>query len=79
MSSSGNSQLEGLRDAAASAIFSAFDTYGWVIPAALLVVLLLGACILISVWTDGLEIDFPIFESAGGIFRSTRRWWHAQK
>jgi hypothetical protein len=75
MSTDGNSQLERLWDAAASIIFNAIDAYGWIIPAVLLSILLLGLIALVAWWLEDLPLDPEILQGFGGIFRWTRKWW----
>lgn len=75
----GNSQLEGLSDVVATTVFNAYEGYGWIVPASLLVALFLGVLYLFCIWLDnvgaGLDLDFPVIESVRGIIRWTREKW----
>lgn len=73
------SLFEGLWDTISSAMFNVFDSYGWIIPAVLLTMLLLGILVLISYAMEDLPIDAEIFDGVGGIFRCTRRWWKGNR
>ena len=75
VSTEGNSFLESLSDASASALFNVYDAYGWVIPAVLLSLLLLGALALLAWALEDLPLDAELFQGFGGIFRWSRRWW----
>jgi hypothetical protein len=58
-----------------SAAFNAYDGYGWILPALVLTILLIGVLVLIASAIEGLAIDVEIFQGIGGIFKWTRRWW----
>jgi len=75
VSSDGNSQLEGLWDAAASAVLNVYDAYGWVVPALLLSLLLLGVLVLLAWALEDLPVDAEALQGFGGIFRWTRKRW----
>jgi hypothetical protein len=76
MSDDGNSQLDALRDAAASAILNAYDAYGWIVPALLLSVLFLGMLGLFVWWFEDLPFEF--LDGCGGILRWTRSAWRGK-
>jgi hypothetical protein len=71
--------FEGLWDTFSSAVSNAYDGYGWILPAVLLTILLLGVLALIAYAMEDLLIDVEIFDGIGGIFRWTRRWWKGNR
>lgn len=75
MSSDGGSQLEQLCDTAASAAFSVYDAYGWMVPALLLSVLFLGLLALLCWALEDLPLEPEILRGFPGIFRWSRRVW----
>jgi len=79
VSTEGNSFLEGLWDAAASALFNVYDAHGWVIPAVLLSLLLLGVLALLAWALEDLPVDAEALQGFGGIFRWTRKWWREER
>ena len=79
MSADGKSLFEGLWDTFSSAVFNAYDAYGWILPALLLTTLLLGVLVLIACAMEDLPIDVEIFDGIGGIFKWTRRWWKGNR
>jgi hypothetical protein len=79
VSTGGNSQLEGLWDAAATVVFNVYDAYGWVIPAVLLSLLLLGVLVLLAWALEDLPVDAEILQGFGGIFRWTRKRWRDRR
>jgi hypothetical protein len=72
-----NSKLDGMSDAVSSAIITAFDSYGWVIPALFLVLLFIGVLLLIAfaLGSVDIDLDLPVFESVSGIFKWARETW----
>jgi hypothetical protein len=48
VSADGKSLFKGLWDTFSSAVFNAYDAYGWILPALLLTILLLGVLVLIA-------------------------------
>jgi len=75
VSTDGNSGLEALWDTAASAVLNVYVAYGWVIPALLLSLLLLGVLALLAWALDDLPVDAEALQGFGGIFRWTRKKW----
>ena len=79
MSADEKSLLEGLWDTFSSAVFNAYEGYGWILPALLLTILLLGVLALIACAMEDLPLDIEIFDGIGGIFKWTRRWWKGNR
>jgi hypothetical protein len=75
VSADGGSQLEGIWDAFASAVFNLIDSYGWILPAVALSILFLGLIVLVAWCLEDLPFEPEIFDGIGGIFRWTRKWW----
>jgi hypothetical protein len=66
------SQLERLGDADGSVVLNVLDAYGWIVPAVLMTILLLGVVILIAWALEELPFELPVFEGIGGIFKWSR-------
>lgn len=79
LSADEKSLLEGLWDAFTSGVINVYDGYGWIIPALLLTILLLGVLVLIAYAVEDLPIDVEIFDGIGGIFKWTRRRWKGSR
>jgi hypothetical protein len=79
VSADGDSHLDGLWDAAASVVFNAYNAYGWVLPAALLSLLFLGALVLFCWLLDDLPFDLQVIKGPRWIFRWTRAGWRKRK
>ncbi len=79
MSVDDKSLCEGLWDTFSSAVFNAYDGYGWILPALLLTILLLGVLVLIACAMEDLPFDVEMFDGIEGIFRWTRRWWKGNR
>ncbi len=79
MSADEKSLFAGLWDTFSSAAFNAYDGYGWILPALLLTILLLGVLVLVACAIDDLPIDVEIFQGIGCIFKWTRRWWRGDR
>lgn len=79
MSADEKQLFEGLWDTFSSTVSNAYDGYGWILPAVLLTILLLGVLALIAYAIEDLPIDVEIFDGIGGIFRWTRRWWKGNR
>jgi hypothetical protein len=75
MGADGNSQLVAMWDAAASAITSTFDAYGWIVPAILVALLYLCLIALFCWLVEDLPFELPVFEGVGGIFKWMRKSW----
>jgi hypothetical protein len=73
------SLFDGVWDTFSSAVFNAWDGYGWILPALLLTLLLLGVLVLIAWAMEDFPIDVDIFDGIGGIFRWTRRRWKGDR
>lgn len=58
-----------------SAVFNVYASYGWILPALVLTIFLLGVLLLIAYAAEDLPIDGEIFDGIGSIFKWTRRWW----
>ena len=71
--------FEGLWDTLSSMVFNVYDGYGWILPALLLTILLLGVLALVAYAIEDLPIDAEVFDGIGAIFRWTRRWWKANR
>jgi hypothetical protein len=52
-----------------------YDAYGWVLPALLLSLLLLGFLALLAWALEDLPVDVEVLQGFDGIFRGTRKWW----
>ncbi len=79
MSADEKSLFDGVWDTFSSAVFNAWDGYGWILPALLLTLLLLGVLVLIAWAMEDFPIDVDIFDGIGGIFRWTRRRWKGDR
>jgi hypothetical protein len=60
-------------------VFIAYDGHGWILPALLLTILLLGILVLIACAMEDLPINVEMFDGVAGIFRWTRRWWKGNR
>jgi hypothetical protein len=67
--------LDGLWDSFSLVVFNSYDSYGWILPALLLTILLLGVLLLFAWATEDLPIDVGIFETVSDIFKWSRRRW----
>jgi len=73
------SLFDGLWDTLSSAVFNAYDAYGWIIPALLLTILLFAIVVLIAYAMEDIPIDVEIFHGVGAIFKWTRRRWRGDR
>jgi hypothetical protein len=73
------SVLEALWETFSSAVSTAYDVYGWIVPALLLAFLFLGVIGLIACAVEDAPFDIEVFQGDGGIFRWTRRWWRVEQ
>jgi len=71
----GNSYFESLWDSMACSVGNVIDAYGWIVPALLLTVLLLGVIVLIGSFFEDFPVELPILEGIGGIFKWARERW----
>ena len=69
-------QLNNLLDSVSTAIFSAYDAYGWIAPALLLTILFLALMALFALSFDDLPMEF--LEGIPRIFLWTRTRWRGE-
>ena len=73
--SADGSHLESLWDSISSTVLNAWDGFGWIIPAVVLTILLLGAILLVAWWLEDIPFEPEVFNGIDGIFKWTRKSW----
>ena len=69
-------RLNSLFDSVSTAIFGAYDAYGWVLPALLLTILVFGLIALFALSFDDLPVEF--LEAVPRVFLWTRARWRGE-
>lgn len=78
MPTDGSSQIDSLWDSCATFVLSAYDAYGWVVPA-LLLTLLFFTLIAAICWALDDIVEAPVLEGPRAIFRWCRQNWEPQR
>jgi hypothetical protein len=79
MPTDGSSQLEGLWDSCAGALFNVYDAYAWIVPALLLTILFFFVVAFVCWACEKADFDIPIFEGPAAIFRWCREAWEFRR
>jgi uncharacterized membrane protein YqgA involved in biofilm formation len=75
VSGESRSLLGGLLDSAASVVLTAFETYGWIVPASLLTILFFAGLVVLCWMLDDLPLEFEVLTAPRSIFDWTRKRW----
>lgn len=75
MSGESRSLIGGLLDSATSVVFSAYEAYGWIVPATVVTVLFFAVFVFLCWLLEDIPLEFDVFTAPRSIFNWTHKRW----